>query len=41
MTGRALRVTNPICSRIDQIAGPKIRIVALSFAELEMVKQFT
>ena len=36
--GRVRHVTSPIRSRIDWLAGPKIRIVALSFAELEMDK---
>ena len=36
--GRIRHVTSPICSRIDWLAGPKIRIVGLSFAELEMDK---
>ena len=34
--GRIHHVTSPIWSRIDWLAGPKIRIVDLSFAELEM-----
>ena len=36
--GRIHQVTSPIWSRIDWLAGPKIRIVDLSFAELEMDK---
>ena len=36
--GRIRHVTSPIWSRIDWLAGPKIRIVGLSFAELEMDK---
>ena len=38
MIGRTRHVTNPIWSRIDWIAGPKIRIVGLRFAELETDK---
>ena len=38
MIGRIRHVTSPIWSRIDWLAGPKIRIVGLSFAELEMDK---
>ena len=34
--GRIRHVTSPIWSRIDWLAGPKIRVVVLSFAELEM-----
>ena len=36
--GRTRHVTSPIWSRIDWLTGPKIRIVGLSFAELEMGK---
>ena len=36
--GRTRHVTNPIWSRIDWLTGPKIRIVGLSFAKLEMDK---
>ena len=36
--GRIHHVTSPIWSRIDWLAGPKIRIVGLSFAKLEMDK---
>ena len=36
--GRTRHVTSPIWSRIDWLTGPKIRIVGLSFAELEMDK---
>ena len=36
--GRTRHVTSPIWSRIDSLTGPKIRIVGLSFAELEMDK---
>ena len=36
--GRIRHVTSTIWSRIDWLAGPKIRIVGLSFAELEMDK---
>ena len=36
MIGRIRQVTSPIWSRIDWLAGPKIRIVSLSFAELDM-----
>ena len=36
--GRTLHVTSPILSHIHWLAGPKIRIVGLSFAELEMDK---
>ena len=36
--GRTRHVTSPIWSRIDWPAGPKIRIVGLSFLELEMDK---
>ena len=35
---RTRHVTSPICSRIDWLSGLKIRIVGLSFAELEMDK---
>ena len=38
MIGRTRHVTSPIWSRIDWLTGPKIRIVGLSFAELEMDK---
>ena len=34
--GRTPRVTSPIWSRTDWLAGPKIRMVGLSFAELKM-----
>ena len=38
--GRLIRqVTSPIWSRIDWLAGSKIRIVGLSFAEVEMDKR--
>ena len=36
--GRTRHVTSPIWSRIDWLTGPKIRIVGLGFAELEMDK---
>ena len=36
--GRTRHVTSPIWNRIDWLTGPKIRIVDLSFAELEMDK---
>ena len=36
--GRIRHVTSPIWSRIDWLAGPKIPIVGLSFAELEIDK---
>ena len=36
--GRTRHVTSPIWSRNDWLTGPKIRIVGLSFAELEMDK---
>ena len=36
--GRTSLVTSPIWSHIDWLAGPKIRIVGLNFAELEMDK---
>ena len=36
--GRIRHVTSPIWSHIDWLTGPKIRIVGLSFAELEMDK---
>ena len=36
--GRTRHGTSPIWSHIDWLAGPKIRIVGLSFAELEMEK---
>ena len=38
--GRTRHVTSPIWSRIDWLTGPKIRIVGLSFAEVEMDKTF-
>ena len=38
MTGRTRQVTSPIWSRVDWLAGPKIRIVGLGFAELKMDK---
>ena len=38
MIGRIRHVTSPIWSRIDWLADPKIRIVGLSFDELEMDK---
>ena len=38
MIGRIRHVTSPIWSRIDWLVGPKIRIVGLSFTELEMDK---
>ena len=38
MIGRIHHVTSPISSRIDSLAGQKIRIVGLSFAELETDK---
>ena len=34
---RTRHVTSPIWSCIDWLAGPEIRIVGISFAELEMV----
>ena len=36
MIGRTRHVTSPIWSRTDWLTGPEIRIVGLSFAELEM-----
>ena len=36
--GRTRHVASPIWSRIDWLTGPKIRIIGLSFAELEMDK---
>ena len=36
--GRTCHLTSPIWSRIDWLTGPKIRIVGLSFAELELDK---
>ena len=36
--GKIRHVISPIWSRIDWLASPKIRIVGLSFAELEMDK---
>ena len=36
--GRTRHVTSPIWSRINWLTGPKIRIVGLRFAELEMDK---
>ena len=36
--GRTRHVTSPIGSRIDWLTGPKIGVVGLSFAELEMGK---
>ena len=38
--GRTHHVTSPIWSRIDWLTDPKIRIVGLSFAELEIDKTF-
>ena len=38
MIGRTRHVTGPIWSRIDWLTGLKIRIVGLSFAEVEMDK---
>ena len=38
LIGRTRHVTSPIWSRIDWLTGPKIRIVGLSSAELEMDK---
>ena len=38
MIGRIRDVTSPIWSRIDWLAGLKIHIVGLSFAELEIDK---
>ena len=38
MIGRTGQVTSPVWSRIDWLTGRKIRIVGLSFAELEMDK---
>ena len=36
MIGRTRHVASPIWSRIDWLAGLKIRVVGLSFVELEM-----
>ena len=36
--GRTHHVTSPMWNHIDWLTGPKIRIVGLSFAELEMDK---
>ena len=36
MIGRIRHVTSPIWSRINWLAGPKIRVVGLSLAGLEM-----
>ena len=36
--GRTRHVTSRIWSRIDWLTGPKIRIVSLGFAEIEMDK---
>ena len=36
--GRIRQVTSPIWSSIDWLDGPKIRIVGLNFAEVEMDK---
>ena len=36
--GRTRHVTSPIWSRIDWLTGPNIRIVGLSFAEVDMDK---
>ena len=38
VVGRTRHVTSPVWRRIDWFAGPKIRIVGLSLAELEMDK---
>ena len=38
MIGRTRHVTSPIWNRIDWLTGPEIRIVGLSFVELEMDK---
>ena len=38
MIGRTRHVTSEIWIRINWLTGPKIRIVGLSFAELEMDK---
>ena len=38
MIGRTRHVTTPIWSRVVWLTGPKIRIVGLSFAELELDK---
>ena len=38
MIGRTRHVTSQIWSRIDWLTGPKIRIVGLSVAELELDK---
>ena len=34
--GRSRHVTSPICNHIDWLSGPKIHIIGLSFAEVEM-----
>ena len=36
VVARTRHVTSPIWTRIDWLTSPKIRIVGLSFAELEM-----
>ena len=36
--GRTGHMTSPVWSRVDWLTGPKIRIVGLSFAELEIDK---
>ena len=38
MIGRTRHVTSPVWSRIDWLTSPKIDIVGLRFAELEMDK---
>ena len=38
--GRTRHVTSPIWSCTDWLTGPKIRLVGLSFAEVEMGKTF-
>ena len=38
MIGRTCHVTSSIWNRIEWLTGPKIRIVGLSFAKLEMDK---
>ena len=40
MISRIRHVTSPIWSHIDWLAGPKIRIVSLSFVKLKMDKTF-
>ena len=40
MIGRTRHVTSPIWGRIDWPTGPKIRIVGLSLAELEIDLEF-